>query len=376
MESEELLKRKARHSLMVYALLFGVLLAVLFVKCDFQHAKGDWVSTEPIYIRVDGTIEPSNVPISTVDLITYTLTDNIIGNNLPNLVMITVQRNNVILDGTGHLLQCTSRQTDATVIGISASNVAENISIKNFEIKGFSIGIEISIIKSRISSNILSDNVLGIGVSGSDNEISDNQIVGNIEGLASGRSDHNLICNNTIANKVKGIRLGANAIYNVIMNNRIENNGWGYDGGCGVELYPPAGAGSPPANYNYFYHNDFVNNRQQIYDWPMYSANMNYWDNEFASGGNYWSDYTGYDLYSGVFQNETCRDGIGDTPYTIDESNQDRFPLLKPWQEHLNPPVARFEYAPKIGYALQEIAFNSFYQPQITFQTKSHSTAK
>jgi nitrous oxidase accessory protein NosD len=44
-----------------------------------------------------------------------------------------------------------------------------------------------------------------------------------------------------------------------------------------------------------------------------------FWDN--GSEGNYWDNYTGLD------ENE---DGIGDTPYIIDENNQDNFPLMEP----------------------------------------------
>jgi hypothetical protein len=63
---------------------------------------------------------------------------------------------------------------------------------------------------------------------------------------------------------------------------------------------------------------------------------VNRWDNSYPSGGNYWSDYTGFDLYSGPYQNETGSDGIGDTPYVIDADNQDNYPLEKlfPWDQH------------------------------------------
>lgn len=58
---------------------------------------------------------------------------------------------------------------------------------------------------------------------------------------------------------------------------------------------------------------------------------MENWDNGYPSGGNYWSDYKGVDLYSGPYQNITGCDGIGDTPYIIDEYNVDRYPLMNPW---------------------------------------------
>jgi nitrous oxidase accessory protein NosD len=44
------------------------------------------------------------------------------------------------------------------------------------------------------------------------------------------------------------------------------------------------------------------------------------WDDGYPFGGNYWSNYTGIDEYSGPSQNETSSDGIGDTPYVVDEN--------------------------------------------------------
>ncbi|MDH5449556.1 MAG: hypothetical protein OEX77_01465 [Candidatus Bathyarchaeota archaeon] len=59
-------------------------------------------------------------------------------------------------------------------------------------------------------------------------------------------------------------------------------------------------------------------------------ASVNIWDNGYPSGGNYWTHYTGIDLSSGPYQNETDGDGIGDTSYLIDDNNQDKYPLMTP----------------------------------------------
>ena len=45
----------------------------------------------------------------------------------------------------------------------------------------------------------------------------------------------------------------------------------------------------------------------------------NFWDNGIS--GNYWSDYAGTDNNA---------DGIGDTPYVLNENNQDNYPLMAP----------------------------------------------
>ena len=94
---------------------------------------------------------------------------------------------------------------------------------------------------------------------------------------------------------------------NIITDNTITNNK------DGISLYN--------SNNNVIHHNNFIDNENNVY--TQYSINT--WDNGYPSGGNYWSDYTGVDSNG---------DGIGDTPYTIDENNQDRYPLMKPIEVH------------------------------------------
>jgi hypothetical protein len=57
------------------------------------------------------------------------------------------------------------------------------------------------------------------------------------------------------------------------------------------------------------------------------------WDDGYPSGGNYWRDYNGTDLYGGLYQNETGSDGIGDTPFTLGENNTDNYPLMDLFQD-------------------------------------------
>ena len=79
---------------------------------------------------------------------------------------------------------------------------------------------------------------------------------------------------------------------------------------------------------NTMYHNSFANNSIEA---CVPDSAGNVWDDGYPSGGNYWSDYTGMDLFSGPFQNETGSDGIGDTHYTMDANNTDGYPLMIPW---------------------------------------------
>jgi parallel beta-helix repeat protein len=66
------------------------------------------------------------------------------------------------------------------------------------------------------------------------------------------------------------------------------------------------------SNFTLIYHNNFMNH--YIYEWVK---TANSWDNGLE--GNYWNSYDGIDAN---------QDGIGDTPYIIDEGNQDNFPLM------------------------------------------------
>ncbi len=75
-------------------------------------------------------------------------------------------------------------------------------------------------------------------------------------------------------------------------------------------------------------HNNFVNNTVQSY---CEYGHSNTWDDGYPSGGNYWSDFIGVDLYQGPYQNETGSDGIVDFPYYIESLNIDHYPLMNTW---------------------------------------------
>lgn len=84
------------------------------------------------------------------------------------------------------------------------------------------------------------------------------------------------------------------------------------------------------SSYNSIYHNNFLTNASRIF----ISNSNNTWDNGYPSGGNYWSNYTGIDNYSGPYQNETGSDGIGDAPLQIDQYNKDNYPLISQLPRH------------------------------------------
>ena len=77
---------------------------------------------------------------------------------------------------------------------------------------------------------------------------------------------------------------------------------------------------------NEIYHNNFISGTS----WSEVPY-ANTWDDGYPSGGNYWSGYTGVDLYNGPGQDVPGSDGIGDSPYAIDVNNIDHYPLMNSW---------------------------------------------
>ncbi len=105
---------------------------------------------------------------------------------------------------------------------------------------------------------------------------------------------------------------------NLLIENIIQNNI------IGIQL--------DTANLTHIYHNVIIDNLINANDYGI----ANLWDDGYPSGGNYWSDYNGTDLYSGPGQNLSGGDGIGDTPYTNilgGTGAQDNYPLMEPWGE-------------------------------------------
>src|SRR3989442_1184192 len=122
------------------------------------------------------------------------------------------------------------------------------------------------------------------------------------------------------------------AIDGSIVRNRFSGNGHAIPGhGSGLSL-----ASSLRFQVD---HNDFLSNEFQANDTQ---PGMNAWHAAYPRGGNHWSDYTGVDQCSGPAQN-LCQgpDGFGDTPYLVNGSAQDRYPLMHPVFDASPPTVVQ-----------------------------------
>jgi parallel beta-helix repeat protein len=175
------------------------------------------------------------------------------------------------------------------------------------------IGLEGSS-SNRMSRNSMSGNDCGIMVVAcSLNNIEYNNITNNMWGIVASLSQYNMIeGNNVAANQAEGIWLDTSTDNTIVQNNLLQNN-------CGIK--------QSLSSENYIYHNSIIANMVQTTTIDSSAT----WDDGYPSGGNYWSDYVGSDVYIGPDQDQSGSDGIGDTPYLINANNVDNYPLVNPW---------------------------------------------
>jgi parallel beta-helix repeat protein len=366
------LRRKAS-----YIIVVSLFLSLFVFTFSIQPAKA--IGT--IYIRADGSIDPPTAPIKR-DGGLYKLTDNIFS----DADGIVIERNNMTLDGAGYIIRgpgnwmtsgilllpggsnITITNTIVSFFGggislgqgsygnvvcgndlqsnnggislwfsfgnhISENNVAANnnegISLVDFSDNNTVLSNTITgnaydgILISHASNNTISGNIItsqtymGILGSGADNNsISHNIIFGNGQaGILMVNSMNNTIIDNSVRDNYNGLLFWYCANNTVISNNVTANNFYGI--------------GLNSSSNDVFYHNNFIDNLNQAYT----NSSIDFWDNGYPSGGNYWADYTGEDLRHGAYQNETGSDGIGVTPrppYSVDVNNLDRYPSSNP----------------------------------------------
>lgn len=334
---------------------FIVLISVFGAVLNVPVIKG---YSGTIFIHGDGSIDPPDAPISTSDNVTYTLTDNITSPYLG----ITVERDNIIIDGDEYNVQGPGIYSGLGVYLVER----HNITIKNMEIKAFCYGIYISdSTDNSIMANNLTNNQDSIILySSSNNTISGNNVINSTRGI-SFHSSGNSICENNIANNYQGIYLSGSS--NSIIGNNIMNN----TSGVYFESYTSSNIMIRNditdnmygiflnwfSSNHKFYHNNFINNTQQVH-FEYYYYITQVWDNGYPFGGNYWSDYNGTDILSGLDQNQNGSDGIGDTRYSIDEYNQDQYPLMNPTHPPWYP-TAVFTYTPEFPAKGATVIFNA-----------------
>jgi len=250
---------------------------------------------------------------------------------------------------------------NVTISGFTIRNCLTAISIANYYDEPFPSGCRIinnNIVNNSegirpqrsnvlISGNNITENQGGITGWNTENvDVTENNITNNYYGINTGQSRNVTVCRNNISGNTGGLNLiyyGPYAVYG----NTITKNDWGirFAEGChnatvcgnnitqndvGVVLlnFPNSGDVVVSGVGNKVFGNLFVDNSEQVTQdeldynipgtWSM-GTDIVLWDN--GTMGNYWDDYAGLDENG---------DEIGDTPYVIDENNQDNCPSMYP----------------------------------------------
>ena len=250
------------------------------------------LAMQTVFINSDGSIDPASVPIQRIED-TYIFTGDI-------YACLIVNRSDIVIDGAGYTIrgalegtqgdlwigqgpnpEITNETTVPYTIGIdTASGSITGVTIKNLNIKDFSIGMYIWTVNNAIIGNAVLGNIVGVLLSGSNNSVVENYIANNEVGMFFGTNQP-----------------GDIPLYLTVSHNSFNNN-TNHLNGCVCKEY---------------------NMTEETHTW----------DN--GKEGNYWCDYNGTD---------SDGDGIGDTPYEIDVLNQDRYPLM---QSYATPPSNRAE---------------------------------
>ncbi|MBT8171903.1 right-handed parallel beta-helix repeat-containing protein [Candidatus Bathyarchaeota archaeon] len=195
-----------------------------------------------------------------------------------------------------------------------------NIIVENIELVNNGQGILLAATSdSTITQNILQNDYTGIMLFASSNNIISGNIITNcFRGIQLSKSSSaNSISANTITNNTGAMFLFDSPLNTIAANNISENN---------------YGIGFDSSSNNLIRSNYFIDNILQIYDASVdnstITVSMNTWHVSYPVGGNYWSDYKGIDVKNGNEQDQDGRDNVGDTPYIINNYNQDSFPLI------------------------------------------------
>ncbi|MBN1281143.1 MAG: right-handed parallel beta-helix repeat-containing protein [Candidatus Thermoplasmatota archaeon] len=239
------------------------------------------------------------------------------------LTLLGEDRETTIIDGQGEdiVIRITDAAWKVTLQGFTITNSSNSEGVGILVEASYDITIIGNIITGHNGSAIKFNSHIQYHV------ISDNIITNNGYGIL---FDINYyiseitIENNIISHNVDGIHFFILDCYLVF----VRNNTIAYNTNYGVSFHYPCCVA-----HLLIYHNNFIENEQHTY-----SATAQWYQeygtpfNPLTDGGNYWSDYTGVDEFSGPNQDIPGSDGIGDTPYAIPGGDRiDKYPFIEPW---------------------------------------------
>jgi len=304
-----------------------VCLAFLCLTSSVLISRAHSETAFTIYVNPDGTVSNTDIIQRSGNL--YTLTDSLY------YTTIVVQCNNILLDGAGFILKGPTGWVD----GLCAINLTcSNVTVRNFNIIGF---WEVGILGVYNGNSVLGNNITktdrAVSIYADEYTVEGNYLADNHVGIRIVGKNTNAT-QNWILNNADGFSI-TNSTNNMITSNRIEKNGFAIN-----------------TDYGGFqvYQNNFINQTvgsggswsslilltSCFSEAPNVTLNPD-WDNDYPSGGNYWSDYKSKYPTASEIENS----GIGNIEYVIGTSAAinssrintyiimavDRYPRLAPF---------------------------------------------
>jgi hypothetical protein len=138
-----------------------------------------------------------------------------------------------------------------------------------------------------------------------------------------------------------GIYFRERSCNNVVVDSAIGNNSVGI------------GFADMVSQWNRLYHNNFQNNTEDVRSF----GGVNYLDDGYPSGGNYWDDYGSVDLKNGRNQDQNGSDGILDQGFSPDNYLSDNYPLANPLTG-VSIEVAGQEFVVEVSSNFEIISWN------------------